>query len=508
MAPRSSDGGSSPNESARHRGPLPALTDAALDAVITIESTGRIVQFNSAAEAMFGISRKEAVGGDVADLIVPPDLRAAQRNGVARLAAGGAARVLDHRMQQRALRVGGDQFPIEITVTKTSESPLLFTAFIRDLTNLRQAQHEAGQRARLLAEAEEFVHMGTWTHDLGTDQSHWSDELYRIYGLEPGDVEPSIDLVIELAHPDDREYVSRVLSPIVLAPERTVGRDITLEYRVVRRDGSVREIRVRGRMEPDERGEPARWIGSALDLTELRLPARELEAHDAVGSALRDWVALEEGVAGLLRRLGTALDFSLGSLWTFDPARDGLGCRTFWAAPGVEAAEFEAAVRAVTLRSGQGVAGRAWQSGRPVFSEDVTTDPHFPPRELATSLGVQSGLAFAAVDDDRPLAVPGLYSLDRRQPSDLLMRTLGRIGRELGPFFRQYRSEFGPPALTDRELEVLRLAAGGNTGPEIARRLFVSPSTVKSHFENIYEKLGVSDRAAAVARALRLGLIS
>jgi two-component system, NarL family, nitrate/nitrite response regulator NarL len=61
--------------------------------------------------------------------------------------------------------------------------------------------------------------------------------------------------------------------------------------------------------------------------------------------------------------------------------------------------------------------------------------------------------------------------------------------------------------LSPRELDVLRLAAEGNTAPEIAERLVISPATVKTHFENIYEKLGVTDKAAAVAYALRVGLI-
>ena len=62
-------------------------------------------------------------------------------------------------------------------------------------------------------------------------------------------------------------------------------------------------------------------------------------------------------------------------------------------------------------------------------------------------------------------------------------------------------------SLTPREREVLRLAAEGLSGPSIAERLFLSPATVKTHFSNIYEKLQVSGRAAAVARALRAGLI-
>lgn len=61
--------------------------------------------------------------------------------------------------------------------------------------------------------------------------------------------------------------------------------------------------------------------------------------------------------------------------------------------------------------------------------------------------------------------------------------------------------------LTPRELEVLQLAARGRTGPMIAAELVVSAATVRTHFEHIYLKLGVSERAGAVARAMRLGLI-
>jgi DNA-binding CsgD family transcriptional regulator len=71
------------------------------------------------------------------------------------------------------------------------------------------------------------------------------------------------------------------------------------------------------------------------------------------------------------------------------------------------------------------------------------------------------------------------------------------------------RSQRGkPPSLTARELEVLQLAAEGQSGPAIAERLVVSPATVRTHFANIYTKLGVRDRAGAVATAMRLGLIA
>jgi len=61
--------------------------------------------------------------------------------------------------------------------------------------------------------------------------------------------------------------------------------------------------------------------------------------------------------------------------------------------------------------------------------------------------------------------------------------------------------------LTPRELQILQLAARGNAAPQIAGSLFISISTVKTHMDNIYRKLHVSDRAAAVATAMRLGVI-
>jgi two-component system, NarL family, nitrate/nitrite response regulator NarL len=69
------------------------------------------------------------------------------------------------------------------------------------------------------------------------------------------------------------------------------------------------------------------------------------------------------------------------------------------------------------------------------------------------------------------------------------------------------RKDRGAPLLTARETEVLALLAEGKSAPEIGRLLFLATSTVKSHLAHLYEKLGVSDRAAAVAEAMRRGLI-
>jgi DNA-binding CsgD family transcriptional regulator len=108
--------------------------------------------------------------------------------------------------------------------------------------------------------------------------------------------------------------------------------------------------------------------------------------------------------------------------------------------------------------------------------------------------GAQLDVVYYAVAN----ALPGLHAA-AFAPADWPDRELaaGRAGSEGEPV----------PVLTAREREVLQLAAEGLSGPGIAKRLVVSPGTVKTHFENVYEKLGVHHRAGAVARALRLGLI-
>ena len=76
------------------------------------------------------------------------------------------------------------------------------------------------------------------------------------------------------------------------------------------------------------------------------------------------------------------------------------------------------------------------------------------------------------------------------------------IAREI-----RLRSGEERPVLTPREREILALTADGHSAPEIAERLTLSPTTVRTHLQHLYDKLGVSDRAAAVAEAMRRGLL-
>lgn len=127
-----------------------AVFEAALDAVIVMGSDGRVVDWNDAAEAMFGHARDRALGRTVAELLVPERYRERHRQGLAdQLAAGGP---VGRRMELSALHADGRELPVELTVTRVpGVDPPLFVGFVRDLSGVRAAMAERERLERRLA---------------------------------------------------------------------------------------------------------------------------------------------------------------------------------------------------------------------------------------------------------------------------------------------------------------------------------------------------------------------
>ena len=132
-----------------------AILGAALDSVITMDEAGRILEFNPAAERMFGYTRDEAIGKEMAELVVPPSLRDAHRRGLARYLETGRSSYLDRRVELTAMRSDGSEFPVELAMTRIDlPGPRTFTGFIRDITEQKRAEVDLrDSRARLVETA-------------------------------------------------------------------------------------------------------------------------------------------------------------------------------------------------------------------------------------------------------------------------------------------------------------------------------------------------------------------
>ena len=98
-------------ETASH---MRAVLDTALDAVISMDATGRVTFWNPRAEQIFGWSREEAVGKPVAELIIPPNKRAAHASGLAHYLRTGEGRLLNRRVEMMAVRRDGSEVPVEL----------------------------------------------------------------------------------------------------------------------------------------------------------------------------------------------------------------------------------------------------------------------------------------------------------------------------------------------------------------------------------------------------------
>ncbi|HKA60872.1 MAG TPA: CHASE domain-containing protein [Methylomirabilota bacterium] len=122
---------------ARHR----AVLESAMDAFVGMDHEGRITEFNPAAERLFGRTRDEVLGLELASVIIPPSFRKAHRRGLSRYLATGETVVIGGRLEVRALHADNHEFPVELTVTRagTNERPA-FNAYIRDLTAQKQAE--------------------------------------------------------------------------------------------------------------------------------------------------------------------------------------------------------------------------------------------------------------------------------------------------------------------------------------------------------------------------------
>src|SRR6476661_3780970 len=146
---------------------------------------------------------------------------------------------------------------------------------------IRELESELDLSRRLLDDAQQLARIGSWEWDLATNVVTWSDELYRIYGYEPGSVEVSYEAFLGRVHPDDRASVDERNRRCFETHEPF--EDVK---RVVRPDGTEFPMRTRGEMVMGPDGEPVRMIGVCEDVTD-EIRAREADLRLAASEHSR-----------------------------------------------------------------------------------------------------------------------------------------------------------------------------------------------------------------------------
>lgn len=232
-----------------------AILQATRHAVIISDLDLRILHWSPSAVALFGLSAEEVVGTPINGLPLP----------------GGGPLVVDPEAvtEERVLRgPRGDGTELWISVSTTplddaAGQPVGFVTVARDLTERQQMESALLESEARLAEAEQVARVGTWDWRYATEVLWWSEEVYRILGLDPASFQPSYRGFLSLIHPEDRDMVAARLQAATAEQ-----RPYAIEHRVVLRDGRERVVSHQATIHRDEQGLPLRLAGTLQDISD------------------------------------------------------------------------------------------------------------------------------------------------------------------------------------------------------------------------------------------------
>ena len=251
-----------------------AMLEASLDAVVMMDHRGDVVEFNAAAEALFGYSRAQAVGRPLADLLIPQRLRDRHRQGLESYLATGNGPVIGRRIELPAIRFDGSEFPVEIGIIAVHSDVPLFMGFIRDLSEQKRAV-EARSRLAAIVDSSHDAIIG---HTLDGLITSWNKGAERVFGYAAEDVigKPVAMLVPpgcigEEPHAVEQLKKGEAIDHILTQGRRKDGQDVDVSMTISPIQNSSGEVVGVSRI--------ARDISQEKRIEELRIRSVELEAR-------------------------------------------------------------------------------------------------------------------------------------------------------------------------------------------------------------------------------------
>lgn len=245
------------------------------------------LEVNQATVSHYGYSREEFLRMTLKDIRSVNDV-AALVEDVKRLRNGSD----EHQRLWKHRKKDGTIIDVSITANEFDwkGKPARLVLAI-DVTERKRAEDALRNSEEKLAQAQHIAHLGYWDRDLQTDSVYWSDETYRIFGLQPQERAINFDRFQQILHPEDRERVTQASAEAIDGGPR-----YDVEYRAVRPDGEVRFIHTQGDVVKSSSGRAVRMFGTAQDVTERK------HAEEALQKAEQKYRAIfENAIEGIFQ---------------------------------------------------------------------------------------------------------------------------------------------------------------------------------------------------------------
>jgi len=292
------------------------LMEQAADGIFVADSDGNYIEVNTEGCRMLGYTREEVLRLNMRDLIPAEDQA---RAPIRWSALQSGERVTSERPLRRK---DGALLVAEINARRLDDGNL--QAIVRDITRRKQAEARLRESERRLVEAQQLAHLGSWEWDIRSNQVTWSDEMYRIFGLQPRQFDVTYDAFVERVHPDDRASLNEDVQGALRDHTPYIG-----ERRILRPDGTLRFFRTQVKVELDAHNQPVRLVGAAQDVTEQKEVELRLQREAArtrvllrVAARLNQELDVAAVLNAVCEETSRVLDVPIASVALIDHERD------------------------------------------------------------------------------------------------------------------------------------------------------------------------------------------